>query len=407
VNAKNIVVYGYFSCDEGMVTNLPAEAKAKWAEVVAARSPEEKIRLMREFLSLVPKHKGTNKLVANVKRRIAELERELERSKARKRGGGVGFAIPKEGAGQIVILGPPNVGKSSLLAAVTNAKPEINPIPFTTQRPIPGMLNYEDIQFQLVEAPAIVEGAAEGRMGGPQILSLARNADGLIIMVDLSLDPVGQFRVIQFELDKAGILIERPEGEVEILRRACGVGIQIVGGGTLVGCTYEDVKNLLNSYRISSAILRISGRVTLDDIEDALFSSSIYKPTIVVANKLDLPGAKDNLALLEDVVKRFNVPLLAVSCLSGEGLRSLGESIFKMLGIVRVYTKEPSSKEPSKKPLVIKNGTSVIEVAKKLHSEMYKNFKYARVWGPSAKYPGERVGPTHILVDGDIIEIHY
>ncbi|MEM1587001.1 MAG: GTPase [Candidatus Bathyarchaeia archaeon] len=390
-----------------MVTNLPAEAKAKWAEVVAARSPEEKVRLMREFLSLVPKHKGTSKLVANIKRKIAELERELERSKARRRGGGPGFAIPKEGAGQILILGPPNVGKSSLLAAVTNAKPEISPLPFTTQKPIPGMLQYKDIQFQLVDAPAIVDGAAEGRMDGPQVLSLVRNADGLIIMVDLSEDPIGQFHMVQSELDKAGILIKKPEGEVEILRKAHGVGIQIVGGGVLVGCTYEDVKNLLGSYRLMSATLRISGRVTLDDIEDALFSSSVYKPTIVVANKLDLSNAKANLALLEDEVKRFKVPLLAVSCLSGEGLRNLGENIFRVLDIVRVYTKEPSSKEPSKKPLVVRSGTSVIEVARKLHTEMYKNFKYARIWGPSAKYPGERVGPTHILMDGDVIEIHY
>ncbi|MEM2320820.1 MAG: GTPase [Candidatus Bathyarchaeia archaeon] len=390
-----------------MVTNLPAEAKAKWAEVVAARSPEEKIRLMREFLSLVPKHKGTSKLVANIRRRIAELERELERSKARRRGGGASFAIPREGAGQIVVLGPPNVGKSSLLAAVTNAKPEISPLPFTTQKPIPGMLQYEDIQFQLVEAPAIVKGAAEGRMNGPQILSLARNADGLIIMVDLSDDPLNQFHVVRSELDKAGILIEKPEGEVEITRRACGAGIQIIGGGSLVNCTYEDVRSLLEGYRVTSAVLRISGRVTLDDIEDALFSSNVYKPAIVVANKLDLPGAKANLLSLEDGARKFKVPLLAVSCLSGEGLKKLGESIFRVLGVVRVYTKEPSSKEPSEKPLVVRSGTSVIDIAKRLHSEIYKNFKYARIWGPSAKYPGERVGPTHILVDGDIIEIHY
>ncbi|MEM2252557.1 MAG: GTPase [Candidatus Bathyarchaeia archaeon] len=390
-----------------MVTNLPAEARAKWAEVVAARSPEEKIRLMREFLSLVPKHKGTSKLVANIRRRIAELERELERSKARRKGSGAGFAIPKEGAGQIVILGPPNVGKSSLLAAVTNAKPEVSPLPFTTQRPVPGMLQYEDIQFQLVEAPAIVEGASEGRMNGLQILSLARNSDGLMIMVDLSEDPVGQFYMVQSELDKAGILIRRPEGEVEIIRRAHGVGIQIVGGGTLADCTYEDVKNLLESYRITSAVLKISGKVTLDNIEDAIFSHSVYKPTIVVANKLDLPGAKEKMALLEGEVMRFKIPLLAVSCTSGEGLKKIGENIFRVLGIIRVYTKEPSSREPSTKPLVVKSGTSVIEVARELHSEIYKNFKYARIWGPSAKYPGERVGSTHILEDGDIVEIHY
>jgi ribosome-interacting GTPase 1 len=390
-----------------MVTNLPAEAKAKWAEVVACRSLPEKIRLMREFLSLVPKHKGTSKLVANVKRRIAELEEEIERSKTRRRGGGAGFAIPKEGAGQIVILGPPNVGKSSLLASVTNAKPEISPLPFTTQKPIPGMLQYEDIQFQLVETPAIVEGAVEGRMGGTQILSLARNADGLILMVDLSDNPVDQLMMLLSELERAGIVVEKPEGEVEVIRRSHGVGIQIIGGGALVDCTYEDVKALLNSYRITSALVRISGKVSLDDIENSLFSSSVYKPTLIIANKFDMPNAKENLTLLKKEMEGRKIPFIIASCLNKEGLEKLGETIFRMLEIIRIYTKEPSSKEPSGKPLVLKRGASVIDVAKKLHSEMYKNFKYARIWGPSAKYPGERVGSSHILMDGDIVEIHY
>ncbi|MEM2341256.1 MAG: GTPase [Candidatus Bathyarchaeia archaeon] len=390
-----------------MVTNLPAEAKAKWAEVVACRSIPEKIRLMREFLSLVPKHKGTSKLIANVKHRMAELERELKRSKTHRKASGIGFAIPKEGAGQIVILGPPNVGKSSLLASVTNAKPEISPLPFTTRRPIPGMLQYEDIQFQLIEAPAMVEGAAEGRMGGTQILSLARNADGLILMVDLSNDPVKQITMLFSELESAGILVEKPEGEVEIIRRGHGAGIQIVGGGILVDCTLERVKALLNSYRITSALIKITGRVSLDDIENSLFSNNVYKPTLIIANKSDSQNAKANLMLLKNELAGRKIPIIVSSCVNNEGLKDIGEAIFKMLKVVRVYTKEPSSKEPSKKPLVVKEGTSVIEVAKKLHSEMYKNFKYARIWGPSAKYPGEKVGSNHILMDGDIVEIHY
>lgn len=390
-----------------MVTNLPAEAKAKWAEVVACRSTPEKIRLMREFISLVPKHKGTSKLLANVKRRIAELERELEKSKARRKGSRAGFAIPKEGAGQIVIIGPPNVGKSSLLSSVTNARPEISPLPFTTQRPTPGMLQYEDIQFQLVEAPAIVEGASEGRMEGTQILSLARNADGLIIMVDLSENALEQFAMVSSELESTGILIEKPEGEVEIIRRAYGVGIQIIGGGTLVDCTSEEIKRLLNSYRITSALVKISGKVKLDDIEDSLFSSNIYRPTIIIANKLDSPSAEINFKILKGALRGRNLPLMAVSCLNNAGLEKLGENIFRMLEVIRVYTKEPSSKNPSERPLVVKNGTSVLDVAKKLHSEMYKGFKYARIWGPSAKYLGEKVGSGHILMDGDIVEIHY
>ncbi len=390
-----------------MVTNLPAEAKHKWAEVVACRSIPEKIRLMREFLSLVPKHKGTSRLVANVKRRIAELERELERSKARRRGGGFGFAIAKEGAGQIVILGPPNVGKSALLASVTNAKPEISPLPFTTRKPTPGMFQYEDIQFQLVEAPAIVEGAAEGRMGGTQTLSLARNADGLILMVDLSDNPVKQFAVLSSELEKAGVLIEKPEGEVEVIRRGYGIGIQIVGGGTLVDCTYEDVRRLLKSFRITSALIRISGKVSLSDIEDSLFSNNIYKPTIIIANKADSPNTEANTRMLKEALEGRSLTLLVASCLKNRGLRDLGRSIFQMLEVIRVYTKEPLSKKPSGKPLVVKKGTSVIEIAKRLHSEMYRSFKYARIWGPSAKYPGEKVGSSHILMDGDIVEIHY
>ena len=166
-----------------MVTNLPPEAQDKWAEVVACRSTPQKIKLMREFISLVPKHKGTSKLLANVRRRIATLEREMKKAKARKKGGrGRGFSVPKEGAGQIIILGPANVGRSSLLASLTNAKAEITPVPYTTRKPIIGMLPYEDVQFQLVEAPALVKGATDGRMEGPQILGLARNADGLVLM---------------------------------------------------------------------------------------------------------------------------------------------------------------------------------------------------------------------------------
>ncbi|MEM2500480.1 MAG: TGS domain-containing protein, partial [Candidatus Bathyarchaeia archaeon] len=121
-----------------------------------------------------------------------------------------------------------------------------------------------------------------------------------------------------------------------------------------------------------------------------------------------LPNSKENIALLKDYLDAEwqGLPLLVVSCLRNEGLKDLGKILFRMLEIIRVYTKEPSSKEPSERPLIVKKGTSVIDVAKKLHSEIYKGFKYARIWGPSAKYPGERVGPSHILMDGDIVEIH-
>jgi hypothetical protein len=390
-----------------MVSNLPAEAKNKWAEVAACHSTPEKIKLMREFISLVPKHKGTAKLLGNVRRRIATLEDEVEKTKARRKGSRAGgFSVPKEGAGQIIVLGPTKVGRSSLLASVTNAKVEASPIFFATRKPVIGMLPYKNIQFQLVEAPALVEGSSQGKMGGSQILGLARNADGLMLMVDLSEDPVEQFHLLCSELERSGVLIERSEGEVEVTRRSVGASVQVVGGGILVDCTLDDIRRMLESYRINSALVRIRGKVALDDIETSLFSSTVYKPTLIVANKLDAPKAGEALQKFREELKDFEIPILPVSCLKSQGLEDIGRYIFKMLSIIRIYTKEPSDKEPSPNPIVVKEGTTVIDIAKELHSSLYKRFQYGRVWGQSAKYPGQKVGSNHMLKDSDILEIH-
>ncbi len=387
-----------------MVTNLPAEAKVKWAEVSAARVPQEKVRLMQEFLSLCPKHKGTAKLLAQVKRKIALLQREIEAKKAQKKGAGPKFFIEKEGAAQIAILGPTNVGRSSFLAAVTNANPLISSVPYTTVKPVPGMLPYEDIQFQLVEAPALVKDAADGKAGGLQTLSLARNADGLIVMVDLANRPQEQLLMVIDELEKARLLVEPPQGQVEIVRRSYGAGVRVVGG-QLAGCTVEDVGRLLADYRIQTATVKIRGKVTLEDIEDSIFANALYKPTLIVANKADLPEAKQGLkGLMEFVGQRLQV--FPVSSKYGQGLEKIGEALFKMLGIMRVYTKETQRREPSPEPIVVKGEATVIDIAKMIHSEFFRNFKYARIWGPSAKYTGEKVGSKHILKDGDILEIH-
>jgi len=389
-----------------MTTNLSPQAKEKWAEVVGCRSKPEKIKLMREFVSLCPKHKGTSRLLANVKRRIVELQEEIEKAKTHKKGGrGRSFAIPKDGAGQIVILGETNTGKSSLLSALTNANPDISPIPFTTQKPVIGMLPYEDLQFQLIEAPSIIKGASEGRMAGSQTLGLARNADGLILMVDLTRDPVAQFKIVKNELEESGILIVKPKGEVEVRKRSVGQGVQVIGGRNLVDCTVEDVQKLLKSYRVHSALVKISGRVRLDDVEDSLFSNSLYKPTLLIGNKSDLDNNGLTFNKLKENIQN-RIPLLPVSSEKKTGLKKIGEQLFKMLQIIRVYCKEPSTKYPSKKPLVMRGGVKVVDVVKNLYRELYEKFKYARIWGKSVKYPGEKVGTEHEMADGDIIEIH-
>jgi len=389
-----------------MPANLPPDARKKWAEVEATRNPRERIQRMGEFLSLVPKHKGTLKLRGQVKKQMAVLRREIEEKKRKKAGrSGPKLFLEKEGAAQIALVGLTGVGKSSLLAAVTNAKVEVSANPYTTREPVPGILVYEDIQFQIIEAPALMEGAADGRAWGLQTLGVARNSDGLILMVDLSQDAVGQLSVVLGELEKTRILVSRPKGRVEIEKKYMGVGLRIILVGRLVDCGMRDVEELLKSYRMSDAIVKISGEASLNDVEDAVFESTTYKPCVVVANKVDLPNAEDNLQSLRKYV-RERMPIIAASCEKRIGLEWLGETLFRTLGIIRVYTKEPNQREHSKKPFTLKKGATVQDLAKSIHSDFRERFDFAKVWSKRLVFSPQKVGSTFVLEDGDTVEIH-
>jgi len=389
-----------------MPTNLPPDAKKKWAEVEATKYPRERLQRMEEFLSLVPKHKGTLKLRGQIKKQMAILRKEIEEKKRRKAGkGGPKFFIEKEGAAQIALIGLTNVGKSSLLSAVTNAKVEVSSNPYTTREPVPGIMDYQDIQFQLVEAPALMEGSADGRAWGLQTLALARNADGLILMVDLSQDSIEQLSLILGEMEKTRILVSKPKGRVEIERKFMGVGLRIILIGRLVNCTMRDVEELLRSYRVADAIVKISGEANLDEVEDAIFESTVYKPAVIVANKIDLEGSEANLKLLESYVGD-KLPILAASCEKKYYLEKLGETMFNVLNIIRVYTKEPNEKEFSKKPFILKRDSTVYNLAKNIHSDFSKKFSFAKVWAKRLVFSPQKVGSAFVLEDGDIVEIH-
>jgi ribosome-interacting GTPase 1 len=388
-----------------MPANLPPDAKAKWNEVTLTKNPETRLRLMGEFLSLVPKHKGTDKMCSQVKRQMAQIRDDLEEKKrAAKRRGGPSYFVEKAGAAQISVVGPTNAGRSSLLKAVTNSSVEPAPWPFSTRVPTPGMLPYKDIQFQLVEAPPIVEGSSEGKSDGFQVLSAARNSDAIIILVDLTDDPGGNLLTVIRELENSRILTAEPQGEVEVTRRGHGSDIQFIWEGELDGCTTDDIAALLREYKIRSALVRVRGRVTLDTVEDAMFGNAVYRPTLVIANKADLSS---NPAVVESV--RASAAPLEVMVISAENpgnlQETLGAKLFDLLGIVRVYTKQPG-KQAAVEPIVGRRGMTVGDLAKTIHSDFYERFKYARVTGPSAKFESGRAGIDHALMDGDTVQFH-
>ncbi|MGE5187564.1 MAG: GTPase [Betaproteobacteria bacterium] len=391
-----------------MPTNLPPEAMDKWELVEAARTPREKMDAMIEFLKYVPHHKGTMKLRGEMNRKIKLIRDDLENKKRKgtgKSSGGPKLFIEKGASAQVALVGMTNVGKSCLMNATTNSKVVVTPTPFSTHEPVPGIMNYMDVQFQIVEAPAVMEGAAEGKAGGNVTLGLARNADGVILMLDLSHDPVEQLELLLAELEKTRVLVNKPSGRVDIDRRPAGAALRIILVGKLVDCNMRDVEQMLRSYRINDAIVRISGEVSLDDVEDAIYENTIYKPAVIVANKLDLKGAQANLRVLKTHVDG-KLPIVAMSCENRTGLDELGKELFTSLGIIRIFTKEPGMKTHSERPFVLRKGDTVNDLAKSIHKELYSNFMFAMVWAKRLPFSPKKVGLSFVLDDGDIVEIH-
>jgi len=385
--------------------NLPPEAQAKLAKYSEAKTIEDKIKALEEFLSAVPKHKGVENLLLWAKRRLAELREELEEQRRkRKGGGGPRIFIEKEGAAQIAVIGPPNTGKSLLVHRLTGARTRVADYPFATTLPTPGMLPYKDIYFQLVDTPPLSEDAPQYI---PRIAGIARNADAVIVVVSLEEDALEQYKLVRDILAEHGVFIEKPRGTVRI-EKGGEHGVQVLGTGRILDGTVKDVERVLSRYRIYRAKVYIEGEVTLDDIEMAVLRSSVYRPAIVLANKADVPGAAESYRRLYEYLARRRekrVWLLPVSARTGYNLDKLGELLFRRLDVIRVYTKRPNS-EPSKTPVVLRRGATVRDLATRIHSDLLEYFEYAKVWGPSAKYPGERVGLDHVLEDGDIVEIH-
>jgi len=389
-----------------MPANLPPEAKAKWLKVMEAKTPEEKLRALEEFLSAVPKHKGTENLVHWARRRMAQLRREIEERRVKERslrsGGGVSFYVEKGGDAQVVVIGPPSSGKSSLLRCLTNVKIEPDDIPYSSIEPVPGMFIHDNVYFQLIKLPSLnVENPDSDQ--NSLALSMIRNSDSVILILDANRDVEVQYEAIKNLLRENGIYIIKPRGFVTIERRPGG-GIQVIG--KLVNGTAEDVKKLLVSYGINNALVTINGEASIDDVEDSIFKETVYKPSIVIVNKVDLA---DNDYVRAIVGKLSNEIITLTASLKNCKIdsKTLGGSLLKVMDLIRVYTKEPDSDTYSLKPFVLKRGSTVGDLARRIHSRFYEGFRYARVWRIDSFPAGvKRVGINYILNDGDIVEIH-
>lgn len=329
----------------GLPANLTPQYLEADARYKAAETVEEKLAALEEMYALIPKHKGTEKMRADIKKRMSKLKQK-ESSAGGKHG--PTFNIEKEGAGQIVVIGPPNSGKSMLLRRLSAAEPEVGDYPFTTRRPMPGMMEYEDILVQLVDVPPIAKDMTE-----PWVLAMARSADAVALVVD-------------------------------------------VAGGSML----DDV----DSVREELAKNKVRLSATGDDDTGSYPVGTVFRPAIIVANKVDQPGALENLDIFEELYGT-DLPVVPVSARSGEGLEELKRRLFDLLGVVRVYTKIPGKPADHGHPFVLKRGSTVDDLAATVHKEFVGRMRFARAWGKN-KPDGVMVGRDQELEDRDIIELH-
>jgi len=379
--------------------NAPSRTMDAYKMYEAATTDAEKSRYLEEYISCIPKHKGTEHERGMLKKKLALLRENIEK-KAKGAGGAQEINVRKQGAAQIVFAGFPNAGKSSLLRAITNSDAKVASYAFTTISPNVGMLDVHDVSIQLVDLPGLISGAADNKGMGKRFLTVMRNSDVIAFFLAMDDHPLDRLDRLMHEFDAAGIRLNQEKPDIKIYKKGCG-GINLLGEHLL---RFEKAEALetCRQFGILNADIRINRSIGFEDFVDALDKSTVWKKAFVILNKTDVAKLEDAKRVVKLIKMRYNLPTIPISIKAGENLEKLKETIWAICGLMRIYT----STSPNSEPIVMPNGSTIIEAAVKIHKDFAEKFKFAKVWGKSVKYPGQRVGKDHLLVDGDIIELN-
>ena len=344
---------------------------------------ERHIKEIEDEIHKTPYNKATQKHIGMLKAKLAKLKA----SSGQKGGGGLGYAVRKQGDATVILVGFPSVGKSTLLNRLTNAESKVAAYEFTTLTVIPGMLELNGARIQVLDVPGLIEYAASGKGRGREVLSVLRSADLLIIIVS-GQESEKQKRIIEDELYQAGFRLNQQPPDVKVLRKSSGgVRIEMARNSQL---SQETVREILSEFRVLNADVVIRENLSIDQLVDCLARNRVYVPVLFVANKADLFS--------------FSGDYLKISAMKNEGVQDLKELIWKKLEMKRIFLKKPGKPPDMVEPLIIRGPVKVHDICLQLN--LLKHFRFAKIWGPSSRFPGQKVGLEQKLADRDIVEVH-
>ncbi|RNJ26910.1 OBG GTPase family GTP-binding protein [Halosegnis longus] len=363
---------------------------------------EDEIEAIEDEIAETPYNKSTEAHIGRLKAKLAEKKEKLEQQSGS--GGGGGYAVEKTGDATVALVGFPSVGKSTLLNALTNAESEVGSYEFTTLDVNPGMLQYRGANIQLMDVPGLIEGAAHGRGGGQEVLSVVRTAD--LVLFVLSVFEIDQYDRLAEELYNNKIRLDTDPPSISVTKRHTG-GLKVT---TAKGVDLDEatIKEVCREYGYVNADITIQQNLDIDELVDALMDNRVYLPSAVAVNKADLiePDYLDTVNA--DLRERGIDPddAVFISAEEEKGLDALKEKIFDSLGLIRIYMDKPGRGVDYDEPLVITEEENTVEdVLDKLGGDFDERFRFGRVSGESAKHDEQQVGRTHELADEDVLRI--
>ncbi|MFQ5998398.1 MAG: OBG GTPase family GTP-binding protein [Candidatus Bathyarchaeia archaeon] len=356
----------------------------------------EKIKQIEDEIHITKVNKATEHHLGILKAKLAKLRREQETATTRGGGSSLGYDIKRSGDATVVIIGLPSVGKSTLLNKLTNAKSKVGTYQFTTRTVVPGIMEYKGARIQILDLPGIIKDASTGKGMGRRVLSVARNADVIVFVLDVFQPEATE--ILRKELRAVGIRPDERPANVTIEKTATG-GVAVHQAVKLTKINERLAREILNVYGIHNARVSFREDVSDDQLIDVLLGTRVYPRSMTIINKIDLVDA----SFLRDVKKRIGRGFVAISAEANANLEAVKQAISEKLDFIRVYMRPRGSETDYKEPLIMKRGSSVLDVCNKIHRNLKNEFRYAQVWGKSAKFGGQRVGLDYRLLDEDVL----